>query len=201
MTEQPARRTRDPEDKKRRILAAAIAEFAEHGPSEARTDDIAARAGVNKQLLFRYFESKEKLFVAVLERVFDVFGEQLRDLPADLGDRLAHSNDTAADGGPWLPLVTWEALAFGDGTTVRQRARRDRYRAEVERMRAEQDAGRLPAGLDAAQLLLSIQSLAAFSYALPQYPRLVTGRAATDPEFQRERREHLRALGRLIAGR
>ena len=50
-----------------RILDAALTEFAAHGLAGARTERIAAAAGVNKALLYYYFESKEKLYVAALE--------------------------------------------------------------------------------------------------------------------------------------
>jgi TetR/AcrR family transcriptional regulator len=49
------------------ILGAAEREFATAGLSGARTDVIAARAGVNKALLYYYFKSKEALYLAVLE--------------------------------------------------------------------------------------------------------------------------------------
>lgn len=52
-----------------RILDAALSEFSAHGLAGARTDQIAAAAGVNKALLYYYFESKEKLYVAALEMV------------------------------------------------------------------------------------------------------------------------------------
>jgi TetR/AcrR family transcriptional regulator len=52
---------------KTRILEAAIREFAENGLAGARTEQIAAAAGVNKALLYYYFESKEKLYSAALE--------------------------------------------------------------------------------------------------------------------------------------
>ena len=52
------------------ILAAAEREFAEAGYAGARIDRIAAQAGVNKQLLFHYFDSKSGLFSAVLDTVF-----------------------------------------------------------------------------------------------------------------------------------
>lgn len=52
-----------------RILDAALAEFAAHGLAGARTEQIAAAAGVNKALLYYYFESKEKLYAAALEMV------------------------------------------------------------------------------------------------------------------------------------
>src|SRR5579864_3204497 len=52
-----------------RILDAALREFALHGLAGARTETIAAAAGVNKALLYYYFESKEKLYVAALEMI------------------------------------------------------------------------------------------------------------------------------------
>jgi TetR/AcrR family transcriptional regulator len=52
-----------------RILDAAIREFSESGLAGARTEQIAAAAGVNKALLYYYFESKEKLYSAALELV------------------------------------------------------------------------------------------------------------------------------------
>ncbi len=52
-----------------RILDAALTEFAANGLAGARTEQIAAAAGVNKALLYYYFESKEKLYAATLEMV------------------------------------------------------------------------------------------------------------------------------------
>jgi TetR/AcrR family transcriptional regulator len=52
-----------------RILDAALSEFAANGLAGARTEHIAAAAGVNKALLYYYFESKEKLYSAALEMV------------------------------------------------------------------------------------------------------------------------------------
>jgi len=52
-----------------RILDAALTEFAAHGLAGARTEPIAAAAGVNKALLYYYFESKENLYAATLEMV------------------------------------------------------------------------------------------------------------------------------------
>ena len=52
-----------------RILDAALSEFAANGLAGARTEAIASAAGVNKALLYYYFESKEKLYSAALEMV------------------------------------------------------------------------------------------------------------------------------------
>ena len=66
-----------------RIVTAARDEFARHGFDGARVDQIARRAGVNKQLLFYYFHSKRGLFDAVLTSGAAEFEEAL----AQLGSR------------------------------------------------------------------------------------------------------------------
>lgn len=58
-----------------RILEAALTEFSANGMAGARTETIAAAAGVNKALIYYYFESKEKLYTATLEMI----AERVRD--------------------------------------------------------------------------------------------------------------------------
>ncbi len=66
----PASRARDADRSQRDILQAALQEFAEFGLGGARMDRIAERAAVNKRLIYYYFEHKESLFLAVLERAY-----------------------------------------------------------------------------------------------------------------------------------
>ncbi|WP_416877509.1 TetR/AcrR family transcriptional regulator [Litorimonas sp.] len=54
-----------------RIIRAARWEFSENGITGSRMDNIAARAGVTKQLLYHYFDSKKNLFSAVLDERTD----------------------------------------------------------------------------------------------------------------------------------
>src|ERR1700757_4574040 len=54
---------------RQRILDAAAREFSAHGLAGARTEAIAAAAGVNKALLYYYFDSKDRLYLAALEDV------------------------------------------------------------------------------------------------------------------------------------
>jgi len=61
---------RDKEATLKSILEAAELEFAQHGLRAARTEDIAATAGVAKGLIFYYFADKERLFEAVLEQAY-----------------------------------------------------------------------------------------------------------------------------------
>ncbi len=51
---------------KRRILEAALVEFAEQGVAGARVDRIAERAGVNKALLYYYYGKKQHLYEETL---------------------------------------------------------------------------------------------------------------------------------------
>ena len=57
----------NPEATRDAILEAALNEFATEGLAGARTDHIARAAGVNKALLYYYYEDKETLYGAVLD--------------------------------------------------------------------------------------------------------------------------------------
>jgi TetR/AcrR family transcriptional regulator len=70
MTDQPTAAPSERSAETRgRILDAALSEFAAHGLAGARTERIATAADVNKALLYYYFESKEKLYLAALEMI------------------------------------------------------------------------------------------------------------------------------------
>ena len=66
----PVARKRDPMLTRDRVLRSGIVEFCRHGYIGARIDQIAKRAGCNMRMIYHYFGSKEKLYVAALERVF-----------------------------------------------------------------------------------------------------------------------------------
>lgn len=77
-----------PEDKREKVLAAALHEFARHDYAAANLDRIAAAAGVPKGSLYQYFGSKESLYALVLseglERALALFETSLgRKPPAD----------------------------------------------------------------------------------------------------------------------
>ena len=77
-TAKPQRR--DPAATRRKLLTAARREFAKSGLAGARVDEIAARAGVNKQLVYHYFGDKDALYLAVLEWVYEEIRAQERKL-------------------------------------------------------------------------------------------------------------------------
>ena len=71
---------RDPVATRNKLLTAARHEFALNGLAGARVDEIALRAGVNKQLVYHYFGDKDALYLAVLEWVYEEIRAQERKL-------------------------------------------------------------------------------------------------------------------------
>ncbi|ARQ14011.1 TetR family transcriptional regulator protein (plasmid) [Rhizobium etli] len=65
------------------ILDAAFEEFVRNGFAGARVDDIADRVGVTKGTVYVYFETKEKLFEAMISH-FSVPFQELLEITAGL---------------------------------------------------------------------------------------------------------------------
>src|SRR5689334_11006283 len=74
------RKPKAPEANRARIVQAAIDEFAARGFKGASMDAIAARTNTTRALINYYFGSKEKLYLAVLERVY----AEIRDAEGQL---------------------------------------------------------------------------------------------------------------------
>jgi TetR/AcrR family transcriptional regulator len=66
-----APRARDAAATRKRILEAAIDEFAERGFSGARIDSIAQRSSANMRMIYHYYGNKEELYVYVLDHVYE----------------------------------------------------------------------------------------------------------------------------------
>ena len=64
-----------------RLLDAALHEFALHGKGGGRTQRVASRAGVNKQLIHYYFGTKNGLYEAALAHAAGAVAQQLARLP------------------------------------------------------------------------------------------------------------------------
>jgi AcrR family transcriptional regulator len=59
------------EERRKRVLNAALEVFAESGYAGARTQAIASRAGISNALIFQHFASKQELYRSALEFLFD----------------------------------------------------------------------------------------------------------------------------------
>ncbi len=77
-------RRRLPAHERRSLLEDAAARlFAERGYAGTRLDDVAAAARVTKPMLYRHFDSKKALYLALLERHRGQLGEHLEVPPPD----------------------------------------------------------------------------------------------------------------------
>ena len=186
---------RDPEATKAKLLAAARREFADKGIAGARVDAIAERAGVNKQLIYYYFGTKEELFREILRQRLanPVPMPTGPEAPAERGRRLASLAADHLVDPDYVRLLMWEALEAGTtGHVQAEDERHQHYQEMIERIRRDQAAGVVPDDLEPAQVLLSRIATVLFPTAFPQLVRLVTGLPNDDPAFIEARSAHIR---------
>jgi AcrR family transcriptional regulator len=165
-------RSRDADRTQQEILRAAMTEFADHGFGGARIDAIAERAGVNKKLIYYYFDGKDDLFLAVLEQTYADIRAAERELHLEASvplqaiaslvrftwqHYLAHPE--------FLALLNSENMHRA-GHLKRSRRIRQMNSPLIERLaevlaRGEK-SGELRKGIDPMQLYISIAGLAYF---------------------------------------
>ncbi|MBL1074184.1 TetR family transcriptional regulator [Nocardia sp. 2] len=178
----------DTEGTKRRLLEAAVHEFAERGPDGARVAAIATRAGINKERIYQYFGDKRGLFEAVLT-------DQLEQLAAasplsadhagDLAEYAGHVFDYHRTHPQFLRLLHWEGLQQQDGELPAASARASHYAEKVASLAAAQRAGALPDEVAPGYLLYAVAALAAWFFAVPQVVRMILGADTDDPDALR----------------
>lgn len=197
---------RSVEETKKQLLAAATAEFAARGPHGTTMEQIAKRAGVNKERLYTYYGEKPQVFATVLA---EQLAEVAAAVPIDVlqehgaGEYAGRCFDYLAAHPELIRLLHWEALTYGDGEVPDETRRTAYYQRKVESLAAHQAAsGTEPnaAAPDAAHLLSLILAVVHWWFALPQLARMITGSADDDPaEHARRRATVVEAATRLIA--
>ncbi|MGE5579089.1 MAG: TetR/AcrR family transcriptional regulator [Bacillota bacterium] len=134
-----------PEEKRQKILQAAISEFAENGYEKASTNAIVKGAGIAKGLLFHYFGSKKNLYLYALEHAIDFyvdyFMKSLGNLPGDLLDRLMRWAELK------LRMFSEHPLMYRMGVTTIQDVPPD-VKAEVSRIYSRTTERLMPAFLE-----------------------------------------------------
>ncbi|AMO24808.1 TetR/AcrR family transcriptional regulator [Ramlibacter tataouinensis] len=194
-------RVRDADRSQSTILAAARDEFAESGLGGARMDRIAERAGLNKRLIYYYFEDKEKLFQAVLEQAYrDIRAEEaqlhLLDLdPATAVRRLIEFTwDYYLAHPEFMTLLNSANLHRARHLQGSQRARElnspliDTLAAVLERGRRD---GVFRGGVDPVQLYVSIAGLSYFYLSNTHTLSAIFGRDLMTPKARSERLSHM----------
>lgn len=66
------------------ILDAAFEEFTKHGYAATRLEDVAALAGVTKGTIYFYFETKERVFEAMIRRTSQTLFPEIENYAATL---------------------------------------------------------------------------------------------------------------------
>ena len=171
----PGRQKSD--DKREAILAAASVEFGERDFHQVLMDDVSARAGVGKGTLYRYFPTKEELFIATVFRGIDEFHEQFLRVFAEeapiekiLTDAVTRVLDYFAGRGQVLALVQRYEHRLPQADAESWQQRRDETRNAIAAvLEREGKLGRLRCGDSrlGAELLLGMVR-AAIGGSLPQ---------------------------------
>lgn len=65
-----------------KIIGAALIQFSKKGLFATRIQDIAAEAGISQGLLYRYFSSKNEIYVALVEEALDKMNQKAEELLA-----------------------------------------------------------------------------------------------------------------------
>jgi len=188
---------RNPERTRQRILRAALGEFAAKGYAGARVDGIAARAKVNKRLLYHYFGNKDQLFREVMRHKVAEKTETVIAAPNDALDLLPYWYRVVCDDPEWLRLVQWEALQPLENL-VEEESRRREFGEALDKLRVGQREGSVTSHLGAEELLLAMLALTTYPQSFPQMARLITGLAHDSEEFRERWATCLRFLGRLL---
>ena len=194
-------RQRDADRSQAIILAAARDEFAECGLGGARMDRIAERAGLNKRLIYYYFEDKEKLFQAVLEQAYRDIRDEERQLrlldlkPAEAVRRLVEFTWNYYLAHPeFLTLLNSANLHKARHLQASRRARQmnspliETLAEILERGRKD---GSFRGGVDPLQLYVSIAGLSYFYLSNSHTLSAIFGRDLLSSKAKNERLAHM----------
>jgi len=191
-------RQRDPERTRQLILDAAAAEFGAHGYAGARISAIAARAGVNQQLISYYFDGKEGLYQAMSRQ----WQERQRELSAPgtpLPEQLRRYALEALRNPDGARLLAWEGLQYtGPADDPDHAARADMFADSIAEVRALRESGRIPAYVDPACLLVMLMAGAMVTTTLPHVIEGIFGADPRSPEMVERFADQIALLGRMI---
>lgn len=188
----------DTERTKRKILDAAVAEFAEHGPDGTTVERIAKAAGVNKERVYNYFGGKRELFSHVLREELAKVAEAVpveSFAVEDVGAYAGRVYDYHRERPELNRLMRWEGLCF-DGEVPDEAQRREYYGYKTAAMAEGRRRDAVTDTIDADHLMFLVLSLAGWWFAVPQVARMITG-PVSEEEHARRRASVAEAAQRL----
>src|ERR1700751_1429316 len=197
----PTARRRDPEATRKKLLTAARREFASRGLAGAPVDDIAERAGVNKQLVYHYFGDKDALYLAVLEWVYEEIRAQerklnLEGLPPERAIRklIESSFDHLSSHPDFIVLLNDENRSGARHVrgSKRLEAMHSPLVSMVSRILSEGvRAGTFRKGVDPVHLYISIAGLSYFFFSNTPTLSAIFGTDLRSAAAKRARRKHV----------
>lgn len=199
-------KTRDPQATRQRILEASLDEFSEKGLAGARIDIISRAAKVSVQMIYHYFESKEKLYEECLRWAFDTRGDEIFAAlksnsvaqDAEVESRiLTRFYDLVTARPHILRLLQWEALQIPQDAAALDIIGYDERAARYETLTEQL----LENDLDEKMLALTMIVVASAPIAFPQLTKIVCGSQSTDKEFRKSYHAFLSRLGKKLAAR
>lgn len=111
------KKQRDAAVTREKILQMATREFATKGFDGARVDTIVARCKISKNLIYHYFDSKEALFIEVMERAYAAMRERQNELGLkgedpvqDMRALVTHTIQHFSEDPNFIPLLATENL-------------------------------------------------------------------------------------------
>ena len=192
---------RDPVATRNKLLTAARHEFARSGLAGARVDEIAERAGVNKQLVYHYFGDKDALYLAVLEWVYEEIRAQerllnLEGLPPERAIKklIESSFDHLAAHPDFIVLLNDENRGGARHVRVSRKlkAMYSPLVSMVSKILADGvRAGTFRRGINSVHLYISIAGLSYFFFSNTPTLSAIFGTDFGSPTARRARRKHV----------
>jgi len=195
------RQRRNPAATRKKLLTAARREFADSGLAGARVDEIADRAGVNKQLVYHYFGDKDALYLAVLEWVYEEIRSHERELnleglPPERAIRklIESSFDHLAAHPDFIVLLNDENR--GGARHVRGSRRLEAMHSPLVSMVSKilkegVRTGAFRRGINPLHLYISIACLSYFFFSNTPTLSAIFGKDLASPAAKRARRKHV----------
>ncbi|MEC3916166.1 TetR family transcriptional regulator [Nocardia sp. CDC160] len=191
-----AERRRDAERSRQALLDAALDEFAAKGFDGARVQEIADRAGVNKQLIAYYFGGKEGLYQEI-QRGWPAAEAERADPELPLDEVAARYLAAVLEDPRPARLLVWRGLT-GSGTDTDYLAGASTVEADLANLARAQGRGEIAAELDPAFVRMALMGMILAPVMLPETALQATGKEPGSPEFEQYYAAQLRALIRLL---
>ncbi len=191
-------RAKRTEETRRAILKAAKTAFARHGYDGASVRDISKVAGTHPALVTYHFETKDKLYDAVMDGVMDTLRDRLfmaaasADNPSEVAWKVIEAYDDYLEEERDLPRIVMRALTDSDARVTRRL--KAKLEPMFEHMRQLMLTFESPQRERLADAVVSIFAALVVPATYGPLLEAVYGAPLDSKEARQRRREHLKRL-------